>query len=170
MFRNCRQRWICGLRRSSAANRVLGSRVQIPQRAWIFFSCVSFVGSCPDGPTMCVCVMQTCEQRCGLGQIWFAVHSQNNCTSHLLVISTVATFFITNPWRLWSVISLFFKANIMLIRSECCHLIFLCYVMFSVLNCFFSLCPYCTVNKLHLKYKTIPQLRRLTSQRTSTAL
>ena len=34
-------------RRWSAATRLLGSRVQIPLRAWMFFPCVLFVGYGP---------------------------------------------------------------------------------------------------------------------------
>jgi hypothetical protein len=50
---NRRSQWPCVLRRRSAADRLLGLRVRIPPRAWMFVSCTVFVlsgrGLC-DGP------------------------------------------------------------------------------------------------------------------------
>jgi hypothetical protein len=52
-FRFCRSQWPHGLRRRSAAERLLGSWVRIPLRAWVFVSCTAFMlprrGLC-DGP------------------------------------------------------------------------------------------------------------------------
>jgi hypothetical protein len=48
-----RSQWPCGLSRSSAAERLLGSWVRIPPAAWVFVSCTVFVltgrGLC-EGP------------------------------------------------------------------------------------------------------------------------
>jgi hypothetical protein len=35
-------RWLCGLRRRSVAEHLLGSGVQIPPGAWMFVSCTVF--------------------------------------------------------------------------------------------------------------------------------
>ena len=79
------------------------------------------------GVLTCVFVMETREQWRGLGPILFAApQEKKNFPNHLLLTPRVATFFIANPRSLYSVISLFFKANIVLIRSECCYIIFLC--------------------------------------------
>ena len=37
---SCRAQWPSGLRRGSAANRLLGLRVRIPPGAWMFVFCV----------------------------------------------------------------------------------------------------------------------------------
>jgi hypothetical protein len=59
-------RWPCCLRNGSAAARLLGSRVWIPLRAWMFGSCVCYVGSglcdeltaCSEKSyRVCVCLM-----------------------------------------------------------------------------------------------------------------
>jgi hypothetical protein len=42
----CRSRWPRGLRRRSAAALLLGSRVWIPLRAWVFVSCVYVLLPC----------------------------------------------------------------------------------------------------------------------------
>src|SRR5215470_2712791 len=53
VFKDRRSQWPHGLRRRSAAERLLGSWVRIPPRAWMFVSCTVFVlsgGGLCDGP------------------------------------------------------------------------------------------------------------------------
>ena len=51
-----RSKWPNGLKRGSAADRLLGLRIRIPPGAWMFVSCVCYVlsgrGLC-DGPITC---------------------------------------------------------------------------------------------------------------------
>jgi hypothetical protein len=42
-----RSQWPRGLKRRSTAAWLLGSRVRIPLRAWMFVSCVSMLCCCP---------------------------------------------------------------------------------------------------------------------------
>ena len=55
--------WPCGLRRRSAAVRLLRSRVRIPLRAWMLVSCVCCVGSgiCDD---LITCAEEFTERVC----------------------------------------------------------------------------------------------------------
>jgi hypothetical protein len=50
--RGSRSQWLRCLRRRSAAAWLLGSRVRIPLRAWMFVSCLYVVLSC-DGLIAC---------------------------------------------------------------------------------------------------------------------
>jgi hypothetical protein len=74
---NCRSEWPSGLRRGSAADRLLGLRVRIPPVAWMSVSCAFCVLSCRglcDGPIPCpeesyrlccviVCDLETSKMR-----------------------------------------------------------------------------------------------------------
>jgi hypothetical protein len=62
-FRVGRSRWLCGLRRMSAASPLLELLIPIPLRAWMFISCIFYIGSglCDELITRleksyCVCV------------------------------------------------------------------------------------------------------------------
>jgi hypothetical protein len=65
--------WPCGLRRRSSAARLLGSRVRIPPRAWMF---VSFV---------CVCVCCVVSGLCG----GLLTRSDESCRRCVSVSNTV---------------------------------------------------------------------------------
>ena len=79
----CRFRWPRGLRRRSAAARLLGSRVQLSLRTRLFISCVCCVLSgsglsfglitlSEESYGMCVYVKQKPQHWGGLGLIWAA--------------------------------------------------------------------------------------------------
>jgi hypothetical protein len=105
-----RSQWPRGLRRRSAAERLLGSWVQILRGAWMFVSCTVFVlssrGLC-DGPIprpeesyRCWCVFEcdqvkikplhTCCEQVGTG--WCMIRCRGRCCM-IFVVSTNITFY-----------------------------------------------------------------------------